>query len=371
MLAPHSKSHGASMSPKIMVKDLEVKQEITSAFLVKIINLAQARDGKSYLNIILSDSTGDVEARIWNNAQKIFDHINRGDFAQVKGKVNFYQGRKQVVISSIERLEKESVHLEDYIQAGQSDPEKMFEDLLNIVDSLKDVYIKSLLQNILADPEISRRLKTWQAGKSIHHAYQGGLLEHILSCTQLAVHLSSFYQVNQSYVVAGAILHDICKIYELSDGLTVDYTEEGKLVGHLVKSLEVLDRFAYKIPGFPYSMKLHLKHILLSHHGEYEFGSPKTPMTMEAYLVHLIDLMDSKMNTLKSICQNDQTPGHWSGYNRNLDRMIYKDELPTFNEFLAEKNSTPIMPPTKSPKIEGKELKQNLGKLLEGFKIED
>src|SRR5690606_38024673 len=139
------------------------------------------------------------------------------------------------------------VNMDDFVMKAKVDPEIMFKSLLQIVDGLTDVYIKELLQSILADAEITRRLKTWQAGKSIHHAYQSGLLEHILSCSELAVTLSRHYQVNVNYVVAGCILHDLCKIYELTDGVNVEYTEEGKLVGHLVKGLEIVDRFSYRI----------------------------------------------------------------------------------------------------------------------------
>src|SRR5690606_11068578 len=152
-----------------------------------------------------------------------------------------------------------------------------------------------------------------------------GLLKLVLSGANLAVTRSPIYQCNVNYVVAGAILHDICKIYELTDGMNVEYTEEGKLVGHLVKALEVVDRFSYRIENFPYNLKLHLKHILLSHHGEYQYGSPKIPQTSEAMLVHLIDLMDSKMNSFTASKRVDNTTGHWTSYVKHLDRIIFKD----------------------------------------------
>src|SRR5690606_30871204 len=166
----------------------------------------------------------------------------------------------------IEKVANSEVDRNDFITKAPYDPEQMYQELLGIVKNLSDVYIQKLLLNILEDQEISRRLKLWQAGKTIHHAYQSGLLEHILSCANLAVNLSPVYKCNENYVVAGAILHDICKIYELTDGMNVEYTEEGKLVGHLVKGVELVDRFSYRIENFPYNLKLHLKHILLSHH---------------------------------------------------------------------------------------------------------
>jgi 3'-5' exoribonuclease len=181
--------------------------------------------------------------------------------------------------------------------------------------------------------------------------------------------------VNKNYVVLGAILHDICKIYELSQGPVVEYSDEGKLVGHLVKSVEIVDHFTSKIKGFPSVLKMHIKHILLAHHGEYEFGSPKLPQTSEAYLVHLIDFMDSKMGAFESVKHNDLNPGKWTGYIKHLDRLVYKEELPFFKEYLPERESPLKETPYKGKKNGGK-VRNNppspkLGSLLSGFKVEE
>ncbi len=358
------------MSQKRFIKDLNVKDQVETTFLVKYLTLNSAKDGKKYLNVILTDSTGDLESRVWTEAENIYDEIAKGDFVAAKGRVNLFQGRKQFVISHVEKVDEQSVKRDDYLVKSDKDPEAMFSQLQAIISDLDDVYIKELLNLVLADSEIQRRIKLWQAGKTIHHAYQSGLLEHILSCANLAVTLSAHYRVNKNYVVAGAILHDICKIYELSDGLNVDYTEEGKLVGHLVKALEVVDRFSYKIKGFPYDLKLHLKHVLLSHHGEYEYGSPKIPQTSEAYLVHLIDLMDSKMHTFEAVKKTDSAPGHWSNFVKHLDRIVFKDKLPFYPTHVDE---SAIAKKEKKPVKNGpeKDLKQNLGKIFGGIKISD
>lgn len=347
----------------LKIADLRPKQDIESVYLLKYINLVEARDGKKYLNIILSDNTGDLESRVWNSAEKVFEQFEKGQFVKVQGKVNLYQGRKQFVIQHIEPVDTKEINTDDYISKSDQDAEKMYVQLLQVVKNLDDVYIRELLHNIISDTEIARRLKKWQAGKTIHHAYQGGLLEHILSCADLAVMLSKFYKVNKNYVVCGAILHDLCKIYELTDDFNVEYTEEGKLVGHLVKGVELVDRFAYKIDGFPYNLKLHIKHILLSHHGEYEYGSPKIPQTIEAMLVHLIDMMDSKMNSFRTVQKTDQNQGHWSGFIKHLDRIVYKDELP----FYPEKVSSPKR--SNQSKKTSNELKQNLGDVLKDIKL--
>lgn len=354
---------------KLFISDLGGKQEIESIFLVKIINVMEGKDGRKYFNIILSDASGEMESRLWQYSTEVESEIVKGSFVKASGKLNFYQGKKQFIISRITKLSSEDVNMDDFVMKAKVDPEVMFAELMGIVSGLDDVYIKELLKNILADQEVARRLKTWQAGKSIHHAYRSGLLEHVLSCSKLALILSSHYQVNKNYVVAGCILHDLCKIYELTDGVNVEYTEEGKLVGHLVKGLEIVDRYSYKIKNFPYQLKLHLKHILLSHHGEYEYGSPKIPQTSEAYLVHLIDLMDSKMGSFDIIKKTDSSTGTWSGYVKHLDRIIYKAELPFYPDFIEDEEEKA---PKGNVKIKSESApKTSLGKMLSGFKVED
>lgn len=351
------------LTPRIDINDLKPKDEISSVFLVKYLNLMEAKDKKKYLNIIFTDATGDLEGRAWANAEEIFQDVTVNDYLKVSGRVNIFQGRKQFIIKAYEKVSEDDVIKEDYIKKSNMNPDKMFMDLMAIVERLDDYYIKELLKKILDDTEIQRRLKLWQAGKTIHHAYQSGLLEHILSCTTLAETLSIHYKCNKNYVVAGAILHDLCKVHELTDGQNVEYTEEGKLVGHLVKSLELIDRFSYKISDFPYNLKLHLKHIMLSHHGEYEYGSPKIPQTTEAMLVHLIDNMDSKMNAFETIKKNDNQTGHWSSYVKHLDRIVFKDELPFYPSAIEIKKEKTYPKKNNVPKT-------SMGNLLKDFKID-
>ena len=361
---------------KLFISDLQGKEEIESVFLVKIINTMEDKSGKKYFNIILTDSSGDLESRLWQYSPEVESAITRNSFVRVKGKLNFYQGRKQFIVTNIQKIDNAEVNLDDFITKASEDPEVMYKRLLKIIDGLTDVYIRDLLRNIVTDGEIARRLKTWQAGKSIHHAYKSGLIEHILSCSELALHLSKHYRVNENYVVAGCILHDLCKIYELTDGINVEYTEEGKLVGHLVKGLEIVDRFSYKIRNFPHYLKLHLKHILLAHHGEYEYGSPKIPQTSEAFLVHLIDLMDSKMGSLEQIKKTDSTTGHWSGFVKHLDRIVYKSELPFYPEYIQEEEDFHEAAPVKKQEPPRhsrpqQEPKTSLGKMLGNIKINE
>jgi len=359
-----------SANKKIFVKDFLVKDNVDTTLLVKHIALMQSRDGKDYLNLILGDKTGQIEGRMWQRAKEISSKISKGDLVQACGKINLFQSRRQFIVSDIYSLDQSEVDLSDFILSAATDGEKMFGQLVELIESLDDVYIKDLLLAMVHDHEISDRLKRWPAGKTIHHAYQSGLLEHILSCSELSLILSKHYGVNKNYVVAGAILHDLCKIYELTDGLNTEYTDEGKLVGHLVKGVELLEHFCSKMGHFPYKIKMHLKHILLSHHGEYQFGSPKLPQTSEAYLVHLIDLLDSRMSALEMVKKNDQLEGPWSGFVKHLDRVVYKDALPTFSEYVVIDNEAKKHTPQKKSHPP-KEIKQNLGNLLKDFKVTD
>lgn len=361
-----------STNPKsTFVKDLAKGDDLNDLFYVKYIAVMEARDGRQYLNMVLADSSGDVEARKWSGANYIADKVSRGDYVRATGKVNLYQGRLQVILNEVHRLEAESVNLDDFISKSENEPSKMFDELVALVDSLSEVYIRDLLRNVLFDAEISHRLLTWQAGKTIHHAYQSGLLEHILSCANLGRILSAHYKVNESYVIAGCILHDLCKVHELTEGPMVEYSDEGKLVGHLVKGVELVEHYSSKVRGFPHSVKMHLKHILLAHHGEYEYGSPKLPQTSEAYLVHLIDLMDSKMNSMEMVKKSDNNQGPWSGFVKHLDRIVYKEELPSFKEYQSDEKPTQPIESKSKPRAGSGELKQNLGSLLKDFKPND
>lgn len=322
---------GLLMLEKIFISKMNIKEQLKTSFLVKVMNLMEGRDGRPYLNIILSDASGDLEARMWGeDAVKTSKNIKKGRFVEAKGRLNLYQGRRQFIIQSLRAVEESEININDYFPKTEKNLDELYESLLNMVEQLDDFYIRELLKKILTDEKNIILLKKAVAAKTIHHAHAGGLLEHIHSCSKLALFLSDYYQVNKNYVLAGAILHDFCKINEMTCFPLVEYTDEGKLVGHLVKSVEVVDEYSRGIPNFPHDLKVHLNHVLLSHHGHLEFGSPKLPQTKEAYLVHLIDLMDSKMGAFDLIIKNDQTEGNWSQYIKHLDRVVFKAPLPHY-----------------------------------------
>ena len=357
------------MEKKQFAKELKVKDNVESIFLVKHIAMMEGRDGRNYLNLILSDMTGDLEARKWNEAEVVSESVTRGSYVFVKGKMNSFQNRMQLIVQDICTVETEKLNPADYIPKGQKETEPLFKEIVGVVETLDDVYIRDLLKNILFDIEIERRLKTWPAGKSIHHAYQGGLIEHLHSCVMLGNQLAKHYGVNRNFVVAGCLIHDICKIYEIGEGNLSDYTDEGKLIGHLIKGVELLDRSCAKISNFPSSTRMHLKHILISHHGTVEHGSPKTPLTSEANLVHFIDLMDSQMASLEAAKKADNMGGPWTGYVKHLDRMVFKAELPHHPKYIT---TTEPQLPSQSPKATKSDapLTQTLADKLKNLKVE-
>ena len=337
------------------IRDLKPKEDVDTLFFVKHLEKVETRDGRFYLDAHLTDATGLIQARKWQEIDSIIQEVSPGDYARVKGKINLFQNRIQLIISKIKKVDENDINSQEFVRQAKENPEIMYAKLIKLIEHLDDVYIKKLLENILQDPQIMERLKKWQAGKTIHHAYQGGLLEHILSCSELAISLAPRYDCDKNYVVAGAVLHDLCKIYELTSGPLVEYTHEGKLVGHLVEGLELLNHFTRKIPKFPNDTKIHLKHILLAHHGYLEYGSPKLPMTPEAFLVYLIDNLDSKMNSISQFIQLDSNVGQWTSLSKHLNQTFFKEVLPHY-------------PENKKNKADGLKFKNNtMAKQLEKF----
>lgn len=316
-----------------LISELEPKEDFEGAFLVKFMALQTDKRGKEYLNIILMDRSGEAEARIWDNAAAIEEKIQVKDIVRVSGKVNLYQGRKQLVVQAIEKAPGALYPRERFVPASVFPPEKMLADLLQIVAQMEDPFARQLAETVLSDPEIRPRFMEAPAAKSVHHAYVGGLLEHVLSVARILFFLGQHYRayygkaLNPDLLVLGAIFHDIGKLEELEWERGTEYSHSGKLIGHLVQGCELVDRFAARIPNFPDSLKILLKHQILSHHGKLEYGSPKLPVTLEALIVHYVDDLDSKVNSIFGILEKDATPGQWTAFNRLYERMFLKPEV--------------------------------------------
>ena len=279
------------------VGSLKDKDTVKSPFLVKFSQVATGKNGKPYMNVILMDSTGEIEARVWEDAAKYAGQVVRDAFVLVHGKVQSYQGRLQVVVSSMEILREDQVEMAEYLPKSHLNADVLHGDLLTLVASMQDPFYRALAESVLKDDrEIVELLKRAPAAKTVHHAYPVGLLEHIVSITRVLDFLAGHYgtAVNRDLLFLGGFFHDIAKIWELSFERVTDYTTEGKLVGHLVMGVELVDRKIReleaqpgRLPGpFPERSKMLVKHLILAHHGKLEYGSPVMPQTLETLIVH-------------------------------------------------------------------------------------
>ncbi len=321
------------------VQDLQEKNLVASPFLVKFCAVVTGKNGKPYVNLILMDKTGEVEARIWDHVAEYSGHATKGNLVWAEGRCQTYQGRKQLVVQSLKTLREDEVEIKDYLPDNHLEPQKLYDQLLVLVDSMQDPFYRALAEVILKeDSEIVQLLKVAPAAKTIHHAYPSGLLEHILSVSTLLSRCAEHYGaiVNRDLLLIGGFFHDIGKIWELSFDRVTDYTTEGKLIGHLTMGVELLERKIQlldaqpgRLPGaFPLEQRLLAKHVILAHHGKLEYGSPKEPACLEALIIHMIDDLDSKVNNIHRFILADQTPGRWTGLNRNFERFFFKPAAP-------------------------------------------
>ena len=315
----------ASFEKTQFVRDLKEKEPVASPFLVKYAQVGTDKNGKAFLNLILMDRTGEIEGRCWEGVPVLASQAVRDAFVWVEGRCQVFQGRRQIVVNRVQALREDEVTVPDYLQESRVQVEPLYQQLLGFVSSMQDPDYKALAESVLKeDAEIVDLLKKAPAAKSVHHAYRGGLLEHLVSVTGLLDRVAQHYGpiLNRDLLFIGGFFHDICKIWELSYDRVTEYTTEGRLIGHLVMAVELIER---KAPShFPLDKKLLAKHVVLAHHGELEFGSPKRPKCLEAHIVHAIDDLDSKINAIHTFIEADTTSGPWTGLNRMYERYFFK-----------------------------------------------
>ena len=309
---------------EIYVRDLQPNQILVSSFLVHAKELRFKKTGESYLNLALADKTGEVEAKMWENVEQVHSTFERDDFVKVKGAVQLFRQRPQLTVHKLRRLEEREVDLTDYFPRSARDPEEMWQELEKFVEAVQNEWWKALLEKILSDPEMAARLRMAPAAKSLHHAYLGGLLEHILSlCRLCKLVIQNYSGMDPDLLITGAILHDLGKIYELSYARSFGYTTEGQLLGHMIQELEIVHRALAEIPGFPRPLQTLVEHMIISHHGQYEFGSPKLPMFPEALLLHYLDNLDSKLQSMQALLERHHSgEGDWTGFLPSLGRPL-------------------------------------------------
>ncbi len=298
-------------------------QVITSSFVVVSKQAKPKKSGELYLALTLADRTGHIDAKMWDN---VMDHINvfeQDDFVKIRGLLNRFNGRFQLTVHKLRSMEETEVQFEDYLPRTTKDINALWQRVADYVESFRDPHLKALLRAFMADPQIEFAYKNAPAAKSLHHAFIGGLLDHVVSLFQLCELAASNYPepINRDLLLTGAFLHDIGKIHELTFARSFAYTTRGQLLGHMIIELEMLQQKIVQVPGFPDQYKTLIEHLIISHHGKYEFGSPKMPMFPEALMLHYLDDLDSKMESMRAQFQREPE-SEWTAYNPSLERPL-------------------------------------------------
>ncbi|MGB6683718.1 MAG: OB-fold nucleic acid binding domain-containing protein [Candidatus Acidiferrum sp.] len=307
------------------VIDLLTEQSITSFFLVHEKEIRNTREGKAYLRLELGDRSGTIEARMWDQFENAAKDVSRDDFVKVQARVEIYRNKPQLSLQNLRRAKPEEVDLADFLAHTKEDVGKLWAQLLEYANSIANPWLKKLVNGMIGDPAIAARYKRAPAAKVMHHAYLGGLLEHVVGLCGLAKQVAAHYpELNPDLLMTVAILHDVGKLEELCYDRAIGYTTEGQLLGHIVMEIETVSKAMDAIEGFPANLKAVVQHLLISHHGQYEFGSPKLPMIREALVFHYLDDMDSKMAAVRAALSADSGEDQWSTYSPALGRKFLK-----------------------------------------------
>jgi len=314
----------------IYLKDIKQGEKVSSIFLVAEKNMAFSLKGAPYLTVKLKDKTGELDGKVWDNAVEFDQQFKKGDIIAIEGRANTYKNSIQISIIGIKKCNWEEVEPTDYLPGAKGDVNAMYGELLNHIDVVRNKPLQELLYAFFKEEKTAELFKRAPAAKGFHHIYLGGLLEHTLSVVRLLTKISDHYpNLDRDMLIAGGLLHDIGKIYEFSYDQLIEYSDEGRLIGHIVMGVEMIDKKIAAIPDFPAPLALELRHVILSHHGEFEYGSPKRPKTMEALAVHYMDDLDAKLNAFEAfIADSNNADSDWTNYNRFFERYLYKRKQP-------------------------------------------
>lgn len=285
------------------------------------------RSGNEYLELFLQDASGEIRGKVFQDVELIKQEFDAGEFVKAQGRTNVYQGRMEIILDKIRRVlpdrdPADGFREEDCIRCAPRPVDEMWAELMSRLDSVHDPHLRALLLDIVQ--QNTERLRIWPAARQVHHAYRSGLLEHILKMMEVSLFLASQYGADRDLLIAGALLHDIGKLRELSYGTTADYSVEGNLIGHIVIGAGMVRDIARAHPGVRADTMMHIEHLILSHHGDLEFGSPVKPMTVEAFLLSSVDDLDAKLNQIRRHLDEDGTPGAFTSVHRRLDRAFLK-----------------------------------------------
>jgi 3'-5' exoribonuclease len=313
------------------VNQLSHGDSIDEAYLVSDKQLRANRQGNLYLQVELRDKTGSVGARLWNATEDLARTFEPGDFLRVRGKTQIFQGSLQVILTHIEVLDSARVEPEDFLPQSSQNVSKLFARLRELLLAMSNPHLRALVECFLIDDDFVTKFTAAPAGIKNHHAYQGGLLEHVVNLLNVADRILDLYpEIDRDLLLTGIFLHDVGKVDELSYDRSFAYTDEGQLIGHLVMGVELLREKVERTveltgESFPPELLLRLKHMIVSHHGSYEFGSPKLPMTLEAVALHYLDNLDAKIHTYSREIRDDPSrDSAWTPFQQSLGRRLFK-----------------------------------------------
>ena len=308
------------------IETLREGERINDVYLCKYKQSAVTKNGKPYENVILQDKTGTIDAKIWEPNSMGIEDFDMMDYVAVVGDVSSFQGALQVSIKRVRKVREGEYDPSNYLPVSEYDIEDMYKQLLTFVNGIKNPYLSKVAKHFFVDDtEFVKQFKFSSAAKSVHHGFVGGLLEHTLSVLKLCQFYVKQYPIlNEDLLYTAALCHDIGKVYELSAFPLNDYTDDGQLLGHIVMGCEMVGEQIRAIDGFPKKLGNELKHCILAHHGELEFGSPKKPALVEAVALNFADNTDAKMETMKEIFKAAGEQNDWLGYNRLLESNIRK-----------------------------------------------
>lgn len=311
------------------IKDLKDGDRVSDVYLCKHKQGAITKNGKPYDNVILQDKTGTIDAKVWEPNSPGIDDFDTLDYIGVYGDVTNFQGALQVSIKRVRVCREGEYNPADYLPVSSKDNNEMFAELQNIIKSIKNPYLKQLLEAFFVkDEQFVKAFRNSSAAKSVHHGFVGGLLEHTLSVTKLCDYYCTAYPIlKRDLLLTAALCHDIGKTKEISPFPENDYTNEGQFLGHIVMGSEMIGRKAEDIPDFPHTLLLQLQHCILSHHGKLEYGSPKVPALIEAVALNYADDTDAKMESFKEILESNSEVSGWLGFNRRFESNLIATKL--------------------------------------------
>ncbi|MCK4401594.1 HD domain-containing protein, partial [bacterium] len=303
---------------------LSANDKVDSVFIVRNKHIRITKNNKSYLTFELVDKSGEIVGRIWDNAEEMSKLFKDNDFVRVIGMVERFQNVLQMNVKQIQRLGQNKIDIDEFLPKTNKDIDIMFNQIISIIDSIKNKWLKNLLRAVFEVEEYRELFKRAPASVKMHNYYIGGLLEHTLSVASMCMEIDKYYKnINKDLLLAGAILHDIGKIYEYEYSRAFDYTDRGRLIGHIVIGTQMVKTKIAEIPEFPAELEMLLEHILLSHHGQYEWGSPKKPKVLEAVILHYLDDMDAKISGFQDMVEKSQEPDKkWTGRSFMFDNKM-------------------------------------------------